>query len=94
MEKIGFLFKFEAKKVPPEWKLDTVFISEVGFLRLLCKDTKPIANEIERWIFDDVLPSLREIGQHKLEKSYHEQIMIKDREIAKLRDTVLEIYNL
>ena len=87
-------FKSKTKEVSPEWKPDTILISEVGFLRLLCKDTKPIASEIERWIFDDVLPFLREMGQHKLQKSYHEQIMIKDREIAKLRDIVLEIYNL
>jgi len=60
---------------------------------LLCKSTKPIADEIERWIFVDVLPYLCEIGQYKLEKSYHEQLMIKDREIVKYRDTVLEIYD-
>ena len=85
-------FKSVTKEVPSNWKSDTTLISEVSVLRLLCKSTKPKADELERLIFDDVLPSLREVGQYKLEKSYNEQLMIKDREIMKLQDTVLEIY--
>ena len=86
-------FKSKMEQAPSYWKSDTTLISEVGFLRLLCKSTKPKADELERWIFDDVLPSLREVDQYKLEKSYHEQLTIKDREITKLRDKVLEIYD-
>jgi len=48
--------------------------------------------KLERWIFDDALPSLREVDQYKLQRSYHEQIMIKDRQIMKLRIKVLEMY--
>jgi len=86
-------FKSEMEEVPSYWKFDTTLISEVAVLRLLCKNTKPKADELERWIFDDVLPSLREVHQYKLEKSYHEQLMIKDREIMQLRDKVLEMYD-
>jgi len=86
-------FQSETKEVPPYWKSDTTLISEVGVLRLLLKSTKPKADEIERWIFDDIVPSLCEVGQYKLEKSYHEHLMIKDREIMKLRDKVLEMYD-
>jgi len=86
-------FKSETEEVPSYWKSDTILISEVGVLRLLCKSTKPKADELERCISDDVFPSVREVGQYKLEKSYREQLMIKDREIIKFQDTVLEIYD-
>ena len=79
-------------QAPSYWKSDTTLISEAGVLRLLCKSTKPKAVELERQIFDDVLPSIREIHQLKLERLCHEQIMIKDREIVKLQNELLEVY--
>ena len=44
-------------------------------------------------MFDDVLPTLRETGQYQLEKSFHEQLAIKDKELVKLRDKVLVLYD-
>ena len=82
---------FEKEQAPSYWNSDTALISEVSLLGLLCKSTEPKAREFERWMFDDVLPTLREAGQYKLEKSFHEQLAIKDRELIKLRDKVLEL---
>jgi prophage antirepressor-like protein len=83
---------FEKEQVPTYWNFNTALISEVGLCRLLCKSTKPEAINFERWVFDEVLPKLREAGQYKLEKLFHEQLAIKDREIVKLRHKVLELY--
>jgi prophage antirepressor-like protein len=80
-------------QVPSYWTPNTVFISEGGFYRLLCRSTKPQSNRFEKWVFDDVLPTLCETGQYQLEKSFHEQLAIKDTELAKIRGKVLELYD-
>jgi prophage antirepressor-like protein len=42
------------------WQPHTVFITEGGLYRLLCRSTKPEAIKFEKWVFDDVLPTLRD----------------------------------
>jgi prophage antirepressor-like protein len=78
---------------PQHWKHNTELISEVGFLRLLSKSNLPQSkvNEFERWLFDDVILSLREVDQYMLSKSYHDQLIAKDKEIIKLHDKILEV---
>ena len=85
-------FESKTEQAPSYWKSDTTLVSEVGVLRLLSKSMKSKADELERWIFDYIFPTSREIDQYKLERSYHEQIMIKGREILKLQNKVLEMY--
>ena len=82
----------EKEQVPLYWDSNTPLISEVCLHRLLSKRTEPKAIEIERWAFDGFLPTLREAGQYKLEKSFHDQLKIKVRELVKTRDKVLELH--
>jgi prophage antirepressor-like protein len=67
------------EQVPSYWNSNTVLISKVGLCRLLYKSTKPEAINFERWMFDEVLPKLRETGQYKLEKLFYEKLAIKER---------------
>jgi prophage antirepressor-like protein len=53
-------------QVPSYWKPNTVFISEAGLYRLLCRSTKPEAVNFEKWVFDEVLPTLRETGAYTM----------------------------
>ena len=92
-EKWGDLEPHGNQTVPSYWKPSTILISECGLCRLICKSTNPEAIFFEKWMFDEVLPSLREASQYKLEKSFHEQLVVKDKELMKLRDKVLELYD-
>jgi prophage antirepressor-like protein len=78
----------EIPSVPPNWQPHTVFTSEGGLYRLICRNTKPEAVKFEKWVFDEVLPTLRETGQYKL----REQLSIKDEIIAR-KDKIIEINN-
>jgi prophage antirepressor-like protein len=77
--------------LPLNWQPNTVLISKGGLYRLLCRSTKPEAFRFEKLVFDDVLLTLRETGQYQLEKSFREQLAIKDKELVKIRDKVLEL---
>jgi len=76
----------EGALISPNWQPHTVLISEGGLYRLLCQSKKPEAANFEKWVFDDVLPTLRETGQYKLGKSFHEQLAIKDKELVMLQE--------
>ena len=71
--------------VPPNWQPHTVLISEGGLYRLLCKSMKPIAIKFERWVFDELLPTLRETGTYTIHQHIQfltEQLTIKDQQLA------------
>jgi prophage antirepressor-like protein len=57
----------EGAFLPHNWQPHTVLISEGGLYRLLCRSTKPEAIKFEMWVFDDVLPTLRETGTYTIE---------------------------
>jgi prophage antirepressor-like protein len=75
-------------QTPPNWKPHTVFISEGVLYRSICKSRKPEAIRFERWVFDEVLLTIRETGQYKL----HEQLTLKD-ELIVIKDELIEIKN-
>ena len=53
--------------LPHNWKPHTILISEDGLYRLFCRSTKPKAIMFEKWVFDDVLPTLMETGTYTIE---------------------------
>jgi prophage antirepressor-like protein len=63
-----FNFRWKEKKSNG----DDVFISEGAVYRLICKSTTevalpiPQAIEFEKWVFDELLPTLREKGTYTL----------------------------
>jgi len=70
---------------PSNWQPHTVLISEGGLYRLLCKSTKPAAIKFEKWVFDDLLPTLRETGTYTIRQHLQfltEQLTIKHQQLA------------
>jgi preprotein translocase subunit SecD len=68
-------------------------ISEGGLYRLLCRSRKPEAIRFERWVFDELLPTLRETGQHKLSDevaAMRNQLAIKVEQLT-IKDEQLDI---
>ena len=63
---------------PPNWQPHTVLISEGGLYRLLCKSTKPAAIKFERWVFDEVLPTVRETGTYTI----HQHLQFLTQQLA------------
>lgn len=38
------------------------FVSEGNVYRLICRSTKPEAEQFETWVFDELLPTIRQTG--------------------------------
>ena len=70
--------------LPPNWHPHTVFISEGGLYRLICKSTKPAVVKFEKWVFDEVLPTLRETGIYAM----NQQVQFLTDQVQQLEERV------
>ncbi len=50
---------------------DVRIINEPDLYRLIVKSTLPEAAKFERWVFEEVLPSIRKTGQYSIESDPH-----------------------
>lgn len=50
------------------------FIDEGNLYRLIVKSTLPLAQQFERWVFDEVLPTIRQTGMYMTDAVYNELI--------------------
>ena len=57
---------------------ESVFISEPDVWRLICSSKQPKAIELERWIFDEVLPSIRRHGGYLTPEKVEEALTDPD----------------
>ena len=53
---------------------DTRFITEGDVYRLITHSRLPAAEQFERWVFDDVLPTIRRTGGYTMPKQHAQQI--------------------
>ncbi len=51
----------------PEKQIEMTFIPEGDVYRLAAKSELPGADEFERWIFDEILPTLRKTGTYSMQ---------------------------
>lgn len=80
---IGTTLKYRSSnniEVPAYWKPHSVFISEPGLYALITRSKLPIAEQFTDWIYEEVLPTLRQEGVFK----------IKNEKIEKLADGLLK----
>jgi prophage antirepressor-like protein len=59
-------------RVPLYWKPHTIFITEGGLNKLICRSTKPETFRFQTWVFDEVLPTLREKGTYTIQSVIEE----------------------
>ena len=60
----------------------TVYIADTGVYELAFKSKLPTAKAFKRWVFKEVLPSIRKTGGYELEAA-KKQIAIKDEALTK-----------
>lgn len=65
LKDIAYTKSVEANEIN-DLPLNTLVINESDVLRLIVKSSKPEAEAFERWVFEDVLPSIRNIGSYSL----------------------------
>lgn len=58
-----------------------VYISEAGLYELIFSSKLPIAQEFKHWVFENVLPNIRQVGQER----YIQQLEEQAKELARLR---------
>jgi prophage antirepressor-like protein len=72
----------------------TTLLTEAGLYALIIKSRKPIAREFKKWMFTEVLPSLRKTGEYRLNQNINElhttlklkrKLAKRDKEIATLK---------
>ena len=56
-------------------KVSKIFIDEGNVYRLIIKSKKPEAVAFERWVMDEVLPSIRKSGQYIYSEQYIQNLM-------------------
>lgn len=69
--------------IPSNWQSHTIFISEPGLYALITRSKKPEAIQFTRWVYEEVLPSLRLTGK------YRKQCAEKDLQLVKLSEGLL-----
>ena len=52
-------------------------VSEPGFYRLIFMSRKPEAEKIKRWVFHEVLPSIRKYGFYRIQQPEQEKVCIE-----------------
>lgn len=73
--------------VPANWHPHTIFISEPGLYALVTRSKKPEAVKFTRWIYEEVLPSLRRTGTYSLKPTDVDET----RKLLDLKNRMLEI---
>lgn len=85
----------------PKKTLKMNFITEGGLYRLIVKSQLPTAERFERWVFDEVLPSIRKYGIYATDELLDEMLrspeygikLLTEYKTAKERAKELEIEN-
>lgn len=47
-----------------DYQASTMFIDECGLYRLVFKSKMPLAEEFQDWVYDEVLPNIRQVGAY------------------------------
>lgn len=55
--------------VPSNWQSHTVFISEAGLYSLIIRSNKKEAIKFQKWMFEQVIPSIRQTGKFDVKKN-------------------------
>jgi prophage antirepressor-like protein len=82
------------RKIPEEWKgtrvlptlggnQDMRIINEPGLYKLIMRSNKSLANNFQRWVCGEVLPSIRKKGEYRMNEEY--QLKLKQLEEDKLK---------
>ena len=53
----------------PTKEIEMTFIPEGDVYRLICNSKLPTAEKFERWVFDEVLPSIRKTGRYSVKET-------------------------
>lgn len=73
----------------PDKKLEMIFIHEGDVYRLIARSKLPSAERFERWVFDEVLPSIRKHGAYMTPETL-EAAMLNPHFVRKLCDQLIE----
>ena len=64
---IGVQTGMKTDGTPATQKMEMLFITEGDLYRLITHSRLPAAEAFEKWVFDEVLPTIRKTGQYKAE---------------------------
>ena len=64
----------QANGTPAMRKTEVNFIDEGNLYRLITKSKLPLAQQFERWVFDEVLPLIRQTGMYMTDQVYSELV--------------------
>ena len=51
---------------PPNEQMNTIYINEAGLYQLIFGSKKTYAEQFQKWVLEDVLPSIRTTGKYKV----------------------------
>ena len=71
---VGVQTGVKADGSPAIQMVQYTFIDEGNLYRLITKSKLPLAQQFERWVFDEVLPTIRQTGMYMTDAVYNELI--------------------
>lgn len=69
----------------PGGEQDVLTVLEPGLYRLLSKSRKPVGKRFQRWMFHEVLPSIRKTGKYEIKESPLHAVPSRDEAIADMK---------
>ena len=70
---------------PLNWQPHALFLREQGLYQLIFRSKLPIAEDFQRWVIDDVIPSIRKTGSYSLP----EPRSLQDKQLKLINETDL-----
>lgn len=89
---IGVQTGMKTDGTPATQKMEMLFITEGDLYRLITHSRLPAAEAFEKWVFDEVLPTIRKTGQYKAEPEPEEPP--KQTQNPKFQEALERSYNL
>ncbi len=88
---MGVQTGIKADGSPANQQVEMLFIPEGDVYRLAAKSELPGADEFERWIFDEVLPAIRETGTYSMQNCVDISSWHKAAAVANVADRAMKI---
>lgn len=87
LENVFQEYQFRFRNITGRNGKPTLFLSEPGLYQLIIRSKKKEATKFQKWVFEEVLPSIRQnggyiSGQEKLEEDEKKQLLAQIRKLA------------
>lgn len=79
--------------IPKNSQPETIYINESGFYSLIFSSGKDLALEFKQWIWEGVVPKIREYGQYQIEQKYQKKLATLNKKLTEKESMIETLEN-